>query len=273
MRLKLSVRKLIPCAVFASAILVLAVRFGHHIHWKVSQARHGYDGRVIPTQLLTDERPLERLVTCRIGPIAFEIPAKMASQNEIHRGIGGVCVNFYDNQTSRQVVVEIPTTRLESVTIGDTGKTSFSNLSFPRFYKLVIEEQNSDFSWFMTHSQLSDHKFLLEYKASIPSSSLVEYIWKKDFEAVLTHSKTTTFQWTSLDDNFSGAVHFNQESGDVAWVRHCCATFKVDGRPVHADSMENSEINSMIKIVEAGGQNKPSETKTHTVKTESKSPE
>jgi len=92
-------------------------------------------------------------------------------------------------QSGRQVVIEIPTTRDKETTVGDIGNPAFSQLSFPRFHKIVVEEQSSDFSWFMTRTQLRNHIFLLEHRAFVlDDTSLLEYLLRTDLEAILTHS-------------------------------------------------------------------------------------
>lgn len=206
----------------------------------------------VPTRPLMDVLPEDKLVACSVGPIAFEIPLEVTSSYEVHRVIGGVCFVFYSKQNNRQAVIEIPTIRLEETSIGDIGNPTYSQLSFPKFHKMVVEEQSSDFSWFMTPARLRDHIFLLEYRAAISDdTSLLEYLWREDLEAVLTHSNVTTFSWTALDDQLSGMVIFSAANpSDTDWIQHFCATFEIDGNPLQIGQMEDSEIKSLVTLTE-----------------------
>ncbi len=252
MRFRFSIRTLIITVALLCLLLGISIRFGPHLLWKSTRSEAANGVEAIPTRSLVDVRPVDKLVACNIGPITFEIPTELAETYEIHRGIGGLFLNFYDTKSDRQAVIEIPTTRDEETIIGDIGNPAFSQLSFPRFHKMVVEEQSSDFSWFMTRAQLRDHIFLLEHRAAVlDDTSLLEYLWRTDLEATLTHSGVTTFQWTALDDKLSGTVHFTPSTPeDTDWIRHCCASFKVAGGPFQVGMLGDSEIKSLITITE-----------------------
>ncbi|MDB2685581.1 hypothetical protein N9Y42_00015 [Mariniblastus sp.] len=249
--MRISIRTLVIGVLLLCVLLGASIQFGSHLRWKITRSEIANGFEAIPTQPLVDVRPNEKLVTCSIGPLTFELPARLTETYEVPRGIGGKFLNFYDT-TGRQVIVEIPTTQSAQVVIGDIGNPEFAQQSFPRFCKEVVEAQSSDFSWLMTKTQLRNHIFLLEHRAATSDDIvLLEYLWRDDLEATLTHSNFFTFQWTALDDRLSGTVHFTASSpGETDWIRHFCTSFRVDGDPLQISTLKDSEFKSMLTVTE-----------------------
>lgn len=251
MRFRLSIRTFLAATGLVCVLLGGAIQFGPHLLWKISE--HGAANVVaVPTQSLVDVVPDDKLVVCSVGPIEFEIPAEMVEAYQVIRGIGGVFLNFYDTESDRQLIVEIPTAKDAEVVVGDVGNPAFSHLSFPRIHKMIVESQSSDFSWFMTRKQLADHAFRLTFRAlSSDDDTLLEYMFLRDFEATLAHGNVTTFQWVAISDKLSGSMHFNTSSpDDKAWIRHCSATLSVKGDPLQIGTLEDHAIRALVKITE-----------------------
>jgi hypothetical protein len=245
------VSTLLIAFVVVAALLGLSIRFGPHVMWKTVHSDISSGVAPMPSKPLVDVLPTDDLVMCKAGPVSFELPESMGKNVAVHRGIGGVFLQFHDDD--RSLSLELPQR--------DDGLLQFqiedfpdkSKLTFPRLYKEIADAQSSDFSFGMSHRELRWHKWLLKNRSQISIEiGLIEFLWRPDLEGnLLSFSSVHTFQWATTDRQWEGTMYFKCSSrDDVDWIRHVCAKFDIEGDPNVFHNRDDATIVSMINFTQ-----------------------
>ena len=256
-RLRFSLRTLLVAVFLVSALLGLSIRFGPHLIWKFVQSDISAGIVPIPSQPLAAAPPKDNLVICNVGPVSFELPAKMAESVSVHRGIGGVFLRFYEDD--RSLFLQLPKRYLGALLQHEIDTfPEKSKITFPRLLKEIADGQSADFSFGMSHGELRWHKWVLTTRSRMSSDiDLVQYLWRPDLDGYLTSEysySAHTFQWATTDRQWEGAMHFRCSSrDDMDWIRHVCTTFVIQGEPSVFDNRDDASIESMITFTPLAG--------------------
>jgi len=199
----------------------------------------------------------DNLVICNVGPVSFELPAKMANSVAVDRGIGGVFLRFYEDD--RSLFLQLPKRYRGALLQHEIDAfPEKSKMTFPRLLKEIDDGQSADFSFGMSHEELRWHKWVLTTRSQMSSDiDLVEYLWRPDLDGHLTSLysySAHTFQWATTDRQWEGAMYFRCSSrDDMDWIRHVCTTFVIQGDPSVFDNRDNASIESMITFTPLAG--------------------
>ncbi len=251
-RFRIPVRTLLIAIAVLAAFLALALRFGPHVVWQTVHSDIASGVLPIPSSPLIVSPPAEDIATCDVGPLSLAIPKSLCNAVEIHHGIGGAYLLFHDNE--RSIALELPKLDDRMLQEEIAGFPDKARLTFPRLYTEIAAAKSSDFSFGMTHRQLRWHKWLLTCRSQIGSDvASVEYVRRPDIEGnLLSFRAVRTFQWSTVDCKWEGAIYFKCASpDDLDWIRYACATFVINGNPNVFNGCDDAAIKSMIRIRES----------------------
>ncbi len=255
-RFRFSVRTLLIAFTVLAALLGVSIRFGPHVVWRMAYSHISTGVVPIPSRPLIAAPPDEILVTCRIGPVSFMLPESLACAVEVHRGIGGAFLVFYDND--RHMIVQLP--QPEEGALLPAEIRAFpdkAQQTFPQTYREITAAQSSDFSFGMSRQELGWHALLLTRRALIGDDvDSIEYLSKPDVEGNLVAFRLRhIFQWATTDGQWQGDITFKGASpDDVDWMRQVCATFTIDGDLGVLQNRDDAAIQALINILDADGE-------------------
>ncbi len=252
-RLSFSLRSLLIAFAVLAASLGLSVHFGPCVMWKTLHSRISSGVVPIPSKPLVASSPTDDLVTCTVGPVSFEVSEAMAKDVAVHRGIGGVFLQFHDDR--RSVSLELPQRAdgLLQSEIEDFPEKS--RRTFPRLYKEIADAQSSDCSFGTSPREFRWHKWLLTKRSLIGIDiDHIEYLWRPDLEGnLLFFSSAPVFQWATTDRRWQGTMYFRcSQPDDVDWIRHVCSTFVIKGDPSVFQNRDDAALESMVTLTQLG---------------------
>jgi len=254
-RLRFSIRKLLLAVAVLGVLLALTWHFAPHVLWKWHRLGSN-DVVPHPHKPLVDVTPDEAIACCRLGPVSVELPAAMCKSVRVQRGIGGVFLCFDDAEHSIALQLPHPAgtvlTSQEAAAFPDKA-----TLTFPRLHREIAEASSDDFSFGMSNRELAWHAWLIGRRSFlVKDDSPYEYLWRPDLDGVLVRLSTNawTFQWDTTDHEWEGTTTYNTSSpDDLAWIRHACTTFSIDGGPTELEGMGDATLHKLLQITDVAG--------------------
>jgi hypothetical protein len=237
-------------ALFAVA---LGLIFYYRVHlwwWLCADRAQLSEVQAVPTGPMPDTPPPDDWLQCRVGSLAFKLPAAMTKDIEVAK-TGAPIFVFRDG--SRRIILDLPRSENGDVLDILTMHPQAKGVSLPRLRLACYQASSDDFRWSMSPEEVSWHAWCITACVLLRhgNDGYVETMFRDDLDGIAHFNDgDAAFDWQSSENGAWSFMSFRDFSGhlDPAWVRTVCQSLRFSGE-TYPDSMPKEKLLGLFQVL------------------------